>query len=128
GLTRRSSRRPIDESLAAAARAFDGLTIVLGHAPDFSRSVGDVGVPVLCVAGHTHGGQVQLPFFGPLITLTSIPRKMAGGGLFEAGAAGLGVSRGMGMGRGSAPRIRFLCRPELEVLELRAPSAPSSSG
>ena len=44
---------------------------------------------------------------------------MAGGGLFALGDSWLSLSRGIGMERGDAPRIRFLCRPELVVLELR---------
>src|SRR5262245_45828412 len=125
GLTRAHSRRHLDESQAAVARAFDGLTIVLGHAPDFALTASRSGVPLLCVAGHTHGGQVQLPFLGPLLTLSRIPRAMAGGGLFRLEDSWLCVSRGVGMERGYAPRIRFLCRPELVVLEL-APAAPAS--
>jgi len=120
GLTRASSRRALSPELVAAARAFDGLTLVLGHAPEFALTVAEVGVPLLCVAGHTHGGQVVVPFFGPPFTLSTIPRRMAAGGLFALGDSWLSVSRGIGMERGNAPRIRFLCRPELAVLELRA--------
>lgn len=125
GLTRPSSRRPIEERFLAMARDFDGLTIVLGHRPEFALSASGAGVPLLCVAGHTHGGQVQLPLVGPLVTLSVIPRRMAGGGLFPLGDSWLCLSRGIGMERGYAPRIRFLCRPELVVLEL-APAATAS--
>jgi predicted MPP superfamily phosphohydrolase len=128
GLTRRSSRRAFDERLAAAARGFDGLTLVLGHAPEFARTATEAGVPLLCVAGHTHGGQVQLPLIGPLITLSHMPRAIAAGGLFPLGDSWLCVSRGIGMERGYAPRIRFLCRPELVVLRLSAGAPASPSG
>jgi uncharacterized protein len=126
GLTRGSSRRPLAAELRARAEEFEGLTIVLGHAPDFALSVGAEDPPLLCVAGHTHGGQVQLPFFGPLVTLSRVPRAVAAGGLFPLGAGWLLVSRGVGMERGYAPRVRFLCRPELVVLELAG--APASPG
>ncbi|MSR64109.1 MAG: hypothetical protein EXS08_16950 [Planctomycetes bacterium] len=123
GLTRSSSRHALAPELAEAARAFDGLTLFCGHAPEFALTVQDVGVPLLCVAGHTHGGQIAVPFFGPPFTLSTIPRRMAAGGLFALGDSWLCVSRGIGMERGYAPRIRFLCRPELAVLELRASAA-----
>ena len=130
GLTRASSRRPVSPELAAAARDFPGLTIVMGHAPEFALSSPDIGVPVLCIAGHTHGGQVQLPFFGPPFTLSAVPRAYAAGGLHRLGdgdgAPWLCVSRGIGMERGHAPRIRFLCRPELVVFDLDAPAVHGS--
>ena len=90
--------------------------IVLGHYPDFV--LGDVQADLL-VAGHTHGGQVQLPGFGPPITLSRVPREWAAGGSFDLGSQGhLVVSRGIGMERDHAPRLRFLCRPQLVVIEV----------
>ena len=97
--------------------------IVLGHAPDYMRSVLDGGLrtDALFLAGHTHGGQVQVPGFGPLVTLSSVPRWLAAGGVFRSGETWLAVSRGIGMERDDAPRIRFWCRPQLLLLELHAP-------
>lgn len=89
--------------------------IVLGHQPDFA--LGQVEADLL-IAGHCHGGQVQLPFLGPILTLSRIPRAWAEGATELAGGRWLYVSRGVGMERGWAPRLRFLCRPELAVLEL----------
>jgi predicted MPP superfamily phosphohydrolase len=98
----------------AVARA-PGFHIVLGHAPDFS--LGSIDADLL-VAGHTHGGQVQLPWVGPLVTFSAVPRERAAGGLFEHGAGHLVVSRGIGMERGRAPRLRFRCKPELVILDI----------
>jgi uncharacterized protein len=89
--------------------------LVLGHAPNFSRGKVDAD---LLISGHTHGGQVQLPWFGPVLTLSRVPRSWASG-LTELPSGGkLLVSRGIGMERTCAPRIRFLCRPELAVIDL----------
>ena len=105
-------------------RVFSGacFPIVIAHAPDYMRCVLDGGfhTDALFLAGHTHGGQVQVPGFGPLVTLSSVPRWLAGGGVFRHGDTWLAVSRGIGMERIDAPRIRFWCRPQLLLLELAA--------
>lgn len=94
--------------------------IALGHAPDYAQ--GDVEANLM-LAGHTHGGQVQLPFIGPLITLSSVPRSWASGRTdFDDGRV-LMVSRGVGLERHNAPRLRFLCRPQLVVIDILPPSA-----
>ncbi|MBD1937970.1 hypothetical protein [Microcoleus sp. FACHB-68] len=93
----------------------DRFHIVLGHAPDCA--LGDVDADLL-VAGHTHGGQVRLPFVGPVFTRSKIPRSWAAGMTKLTGNRTLIVSRGIGMQRGVAPRVRFLCRPELVIIEL----------
>ena len=94
----------------------DHFHIVFGHYPDFA--LGDIEADLL-VAGHTHGGQVQLPGFGPPITLSNVPRHWAAGGMFDLGKKGtLIISRGIGMERNSAPRLRFLCRPQLVLIDI----------
>jgi uncharacterized protein len=125
GLSRMRSRAPLLD--AGIVRRLPGarFPILLGHAPDYMQAVlrGGLDADALMVAGHTHGGQVQIPGFGPLVTLSSVPRWLAGGGVFRRGACWLVCSRGIGMERGHAPRLRFACRPQLIVLELQAPTA-----
>lgn len=95
----------------------DGFHLAFAHSPDFSLSSG-VDADLL-IAGHTHGGQVQLPLIGPLMTLSAVPRRHAGGGMFPLpGGRTLVVSRGIGMERNYAPRLRFLCRPEIVVIDI----------
>lgn len=89
--------------------------VVLGHRPDYA--LGRIDADLL-LAGHTHGGQVRLPFLGPILTLSSVPRRWAVGQSDLPGGQTLYVSRGVGMERGGAPRIRFLCRPELVVIDI----------
>ena len=93
----------------------DAFQIVLGHAPNFA--LGDVDADLL-IAGHTHGGQVRLPWIGPLVTLSAVPRAWAAGATQLSGGRTLVVSRGVGMERVTAPRLRFLCRPQLVVIDV----------
>jgi hypothetical protein len=91
--------------------------VVLGHGPDFVVNLAGAEPVDLALAGHTHGGQVVLPFLGPPYTKSSLPRRYASGlSLFEG--VPLHVSAGIGMERGSAPQIRFLCPPEICILEV----------
>ncbi len=89
--------------------------IAFGHAPDFA--LGGIEADLL-VAGHTHGGQVRLPFLGPLVTFSSVPSAWASGTTDLGDGRTLVVSRGLGMERGAAPRLRFNCNPELVVIDV----------
>jgi len=89
--------------------------LVMGHSPNFS--LGEINADLL-LAGHTHGGQVQLPGIGPLLTLSLVPRSWASGLTEISPDRYLLVSRGIGLERGNAPRLRFNCRPELVILDL----------
>ena len=89
---------------------------MLGHAPDFALSPRVEGD--LLLAGHTHGGQVQLPLYGPPLTFSKVPRAWADGVTDLGDGRTLVVSRGVGLERRTAPALRFLCRPEIVILEL----------
>jgi hypothetical protein len=118
GLSRTRGRERHPEALRALLRAAPraDVRIVISHAPDFVDALPE---PVdLVLAGHTHGGQVVLPFFGPPITASRLPRLYAGG-LHDYEGTPLHVSRGVGMERGFAPPLRFLCPPEICVLDVR---------
>jgi predicted MPP superfamily phosphohydrolase len=91
----------------------DDFTIVLAHNPMLIRQVEQRGLPLL-LAGHTHGGQVQLPLFGPLIL--PIPDRTLAEGLLERGRTQLYVTRGVGIG---TPPVRLGARPEVPLLVLR---------
>jgi uncharacterized protein len=78
----------------------------------------------LLLAGHTHGGQLCLPFYGSLITNCGIDRERARGLHRHPtdGQAWLHVSAGLGTSPW-AP-VRFACRPEATLLTL-VPRDPS---
>ena len=114
-LTCLSAADSFNPALEVSAGASGRFHLVLGHSPDFA--LGRIGADLL-VAGHTHGGQVRLPLLGPPVTFSRLPNRHSAGLLDLPGGARVYVSRGIGMERGNAPRLRFLCRPELTVLEL----------
>ena len=108
----------------AAEPVEDGeLRLVLAHRPDVVFAMDANTHADLVVAGHTHGGQVQIPGYGPPILLSEVPREVGAGGLHEVGGVRLYISRGIGWEHGHAPRVRFFCRPEVSVLTL--PARPS---
>lgn len=72
----------------------------------------------LTVAGHTHGGQVRVPFVGRPIVPSRFGERYAVGHIVEDGRH-LFVSSGIGT---SILPVRFLVPPEVAVLTLRAPT------
>jgi len=93
------------------------LTIFLQHPPDeFATLVAAGNVDLVC-AGHTHGGQVALPFYGALLTLSRTGKQFERG-LYRAGDTWMYVNRGIGMEGAWAPRVRFLARPEVTLIEI----------
>ena len=88
--------------------------LLLSHTPDnIERAVAqDVD---LVLAGHNHGGQVCLPLIGPVYSPSRYGVRYASGE-FQHGETLMIVSRGLS---GRHP-MRFLCRPELTHVVLRA--------
>lgn len=85
--------------------------IALFHSPAlFDQAAGQAD---LMFAGHTHGGQVRLPFVGPLWLPPFSGSYVQG--WFEANGSRMYVSRGVGT---SIMNIRFLCRPEVAIITL----------
>ena len=101
--------------LRVAIRAHPGsLGLAVVHSPDPVPELVGMGYDlVLC--GHTHGGQVRLPFVGAIVTNSTIPRRLCTG-LSRFGRSYLHVSPGLGTSK-FAP-FRFLCRPEATLIEL----------
>jgi hypothetical protein len=90
--------------------------LFLDHYPDEMQEAKEGGVD-LYLAGHTHGGQIRLPWYGALITFSRFDKKYEAG-LFHEGDTYMYVNRGVGMEGGPVPRVRFLDRPEVTVIEV----------
>ena len=98
--------------LAFAGVTADEVTIVLSHNPDSVEKLAGFDASAV-LSGHTHGGQVRLPFLGPPIL--PIKNRQYSAGMFELADTTLYVNRGLGR----LGRLRFNCRPEITVFTLR---------
>lgn len=107
------------ETVAGPASPAANLTLGLTHSPEprvLDRFAAD-GYQ-LVMAGHTHGGQLCLPFYGALVTNCGLDRSRAKGPSRWGAHTQLHVSAGIGTSP-YAP-LRFCCRPEATLLTLVA--------
>ncbi|HEX8617267.1 MAG TPA: metallophosphoesterase, partial [Thermoanaerobaculia bacterium] len=87
--------------------------IGLSHHPDVIELLEERRIDLL-LCGHTHGGQIRFPFFGPVV----VPSKHEGryaSGFHRVGRVLMYVSRGLG----AIPPLRILCKPEIATFTLR---------
>ena len=80
-------------------------SVFLYHTPDEVATVAREGADLFC-AGHIHGGQIALPFYGALVTLSTYGKRFESG-LHRVEQTQLYVNRGIGMEGGRMPRVRF---------------------
>lgn len=92
----------------------DLFNLVISHEPDFAPKS---GVFDLFVSGHTHGGQVYLPFFGALIKPPQ--GKLFTRGMYETENGAVYVNRGIGT---TQLPLRFLSRPQISVINIEPQS------
>lgn len=89
-------------------------TILLSHTPELYQDAAAAGFR-LYLCGHTHGGQLRLPGFGPLISKARCPRRYTHdvwrhGRMFGYTSNGIGTSGAF---------ARMCCPPEVGLIELR---------
>ncbi len=93
----------------------DGAAILLAHEPDFADESAATERFDLQISGHSHGGQVVIPFVGPPV-LPYLGQKYPSG-LYQVGGMFQYTNRGVGTGR--VP-IRLFCPPEITIFHLDA--------
>lgn len=91
----------------------EGAAILLAHEPDFARVSARTGRFDLQLSGHSHGGQVVIPFIGSP-NLPPLARRYHTG-LYKVRDMYLYTNRGLGM---VGLPMRFLSRPEITVFTL----------
>ena len=113
GLADDTTRKP---DLTKTLRKVDTNDPVVLMTHDPATFLDGSDVPVVTLAGHTHGGQVAAPFWGAMVVPGRAPLKYAYGHIVEEGRD-LIVSSGIGT---SILPIRFNQRPEIIHLNLSA--------
>ncbi len=118
--------RPDPEmAIPGTLRTADEPVILMCHAPDYADDLlaRPVGKSVsLMLSGHTHGGQVRIPFAWAL-QLPPGGRKYIEG-LFRLGSMQLYVNRGIGT---VGVPFRFACPPEITSITMRSSADPAPS-
>jgi predicted MPP superfamily phosphohydrolase len=105
-----------DDLGRALAQRPEGLpTVLLAHDPERFDQAADAGVE-LVLSGHTHGGQVAMPFMARALNLAKLRYKYTLG-FYERGRSRLYVHPGLGT---TGPPMRLGAAPEVTVLVLRA--------
>ncbi len=87
--------------------------ILLMHYPAWAKMLGDRKYDLI-LAGHSHGGQVRIPFYGAPIVPFNVDEYDLG--LFQTPAGPLYVNPGIGYI--FKYNIRFNCRPEITLFEV----------
>lgn len=89
-------------------------TIMLSHNPDIITAVKHKNVDFI-MAGHTHGGQISIPFVKPTVMFPQFDTPYMAG-LFREGKTTLYVNKGIGT---STYPVRFFARPEISFFTLQ---------
>ncbi len=109
-----------DYSKVAGPYGSGTLRLGVTHAP-YLRVLNDFVADdtQVILAGHTHGGQVCIPFYGALVTNCDLPTKLARG-LSDYSHNGKTASLNVSAGVGTSPftPVRIACRPEATLLTL----------
>lgn len=110
------------DNYAAVAGSFDSDAFAFGvtHAPyrrvlqSFETDNAD-----LVLAGHTHGGQICIPFYGALVTNCDLPQGQAKG-FSKFGESEMPLHVSAGVGTSPFAQVRIACRPEATLITLSA--------
>jgi predicted MPP superfamily phosphohydrolase len=95
----------------------DAFRVILTHTPDLSSEAAANGID-LYLCGHTHGGQVRLPWYGTICPEYKLVGKYQMGD-YKLRKTTMYINPGLGM-EGGAPKLRFFCRPEVTLIELQS--------
>ena len=110
------------DDYAAVSGPFDSDAFAFGvtHAPyrrvlqSFENDKAD-----LVLAGHTHGGQICIPFYGALVTNCDLPQGQAKG-FSKFGDSEMPLHVSAGVGTSPFAQVRIACRPEATLITLSA--------
>ncbi len=118
-VTRRETEEPNSEILLKTLKELlkqnhSDFTVLLCHRPEHIKVYAENNID-LALTGHTHGGQIKLPFIGGLFAPNQGFLPKYDSGFFKEKDTTLFISRGVG---NSQFPVRFLNPPEIPVIEL----------
>jgi len=122
GLDDRYTKRD-DLALTLDGRPPGVPTVLLAHYPESFSAAAGYGV-ALVLSGHTHGGQIGVPFFAERLHLGMLTRH-ASRGLYRRGASTLFVSAGLGT---TGPPLRLGIPPEIALFILKSVGPRDGAG
>jgi uncharacterized protein len=114
-----NQRADLDLALPRQRRPESEPVILLCHEPDYADAVVGHGASLI-LSGHTHGGQIRIPWMRPLF-LPGMGKKYLEGNFLLADGTQLYVNRGIGTV--NLP-FRFRCPPELTLITLAQNNSP----
>jgi predicted MPP superfamily phosphohydrolase len=104
------------DDVRRATRGLSGPSpLVLAHGPRTADRLRAIGRPLVCLSGHTHGGQINIPILTPLFVST-LAREPYLRGRYDLSQVQLYVNRGIGL---SGIRVRVNSPPEVTLATLR---------
>ncbi|MBP1932985.1 metallophosphoesterase [Ammoniphilus resinae] len=114
----------VDDSLKGnpdISKAIKGTTkeefvLLLSHTPDYADQCKNYPV-ALQLSGHSHGGQIRVPFYGSLVTPPGAKKYIDG--LIQIKDSNLLLYVNRGIGTTILP-LRFSCRPEITLFTLHS--------
>ncbi len=111
-----AQHRRIDTDIPAALAGIppQAFKLMLMHYPDLIHAAAAARIDV-CLAGHTHGGQICYPDGKPIIRHDVLPNYMCTG-VHRVGDTWLVVNRGVGK---AGLRVRMFCPPHVILLRLK---------
>jgi hypothetical protein len=115
GATKRADMPKLVASLPGDAQP----VLLVSHTPDAVTDM-PAGVFDLVLAGHTHGGQIALPFLNHVV-LRVWAKTRYDRGLYDVGDVPMFVTKGLGM---VGHHARFRAKPEIALLTLRSSPPP----
>ncbi len=95
-------------------KSHDITTLMMVHEPDYADVVAQAKRPLLQLSGHSHGGQVRVPFAGAVVTVPWAKKYIRS--LYRVGDVTLYVNSGIGC---TSHPVRFACPPEVTLLTLQ---------
>lgn len=94
--------------------------VAMLHNPDLAPPAAALlagrSAPTIFLSGHTHAGQIRLPFVGSIMPLPHHLGRKYDRGVFQVGESTLVIGAGAGE---SGPRARLFCPPEIVLVTMR---------